>query len=280
MKNPDAHRGIARLGRFATVPVLMLTMALPAPPPAAADQWLVYIGGGLESIADKGWKERRGQVLFTQRNGTLVSVPFDQVDLATSAFVTFQLNGRRLMPPRTAVPSSATVTDPSEPAPCLEARVVALRGSETLEVRIGDQNETVHLACLDAPETDHRFPQLAWFGRAAHSWMQIEIREGTELCLVEHTPSLRDGAGHRIVYVSSTRGRDYTAAAIGGGYGVLRAGDCSRAAQYSLLEGDAIAEERGLWGHRAESAAVAAVSSGVATSAGPPPRRPRRSGGG
>ncbi len=255
----------------------VLAVALGAAP-GFADQWLVYVGGGVESIADKGWTERRGQVLFTQRGGTLVSVPFDDVDLATSAFVTWQMSGRRRLPPRAPVPTAPPETRAGSEAPCTAARVLALRGGETLDVAVGETAETVHLACLDTPETRHRSPQLAWFGRAALSWMEVEIKPGARVCLTEHEPPLRDGDGHRILYVSSASGRDYVAAVIENGLGLLRLGPCGRAAEYSALEGRAIAEERGLWGPRAESPALAALSHSGGAASGPPPPRPRSGG--
>lgn len=245
---------------------------------AHADQWLVYVGGGLESIADKGWKERRGQVLFTQRGGTLVSVPFEDVDLPTSALVTWHTNGRRRMPPR-AKPVGEAAGEASAEAPCQEARVLGVLGGETLEVLVEGARETVHLACLDAPETrHHRFPQLAWFGRAALSWLELEVERGDRVCLTEHSPVLRDGDGHRIVFVGSDEGRDYTGALIAGGLGMLRPGACNRAMLYSELEEQAIASERGLWGARAEKAALAAVGHVGAASSAVPPRQ-RQTGG-
>lgn len=276
--NPTEGSGTRRASRrWVALAALVFSLG---PGAVLADQWLVYTGGGIETIAEKGWKERRGQVLFTQRGGTLVSVPFDDVDLAASAFITWQMNGRRRMPPRTKVSGSAPSEGAETAAPCVDARVVALRGGETLEVAVGTERETIHLACLDAPETrHHRFPQIAWFGRAAVSWLEFEIQRGDRVCLTEHSPQLRDGDGHRILYVSSAEGRDYTGAVIAGGLGVLRPGPCSRAAEYSALEESAIAQGRGLWGARAEQAALAAVSHNGAVSSGPPPRR-RRTGGG
>ncbi len=129
-------------------------------------------------------------------------------------------------------------------------------------------------------------PHLAWFGRAAVSWLELEIERGGRVCLTEHTPELRDGDGHRILYVQSQDGRDYTASVILGGMGLLRPGACSRAADYSALEERAIAEGRGLWGARAERAAFAAVGNVGSGSAGPSAAArggalpPRRSGGG
>ena len=56
---------------------------------------------------------------------------------------------------------------------------------------MGEERETVHLACLDAPETQHQFAELAWFGRATLSAVQLAVKRGAEVCLTELTPPLR-----------------------------------------------------------------------------------------
>ena len=268
------NRGYARAARTCLASLLLLCSTAVA---ARADQWISYIGGGVERIDEGAWSVRRGQVLFRQLGGTLVSAPACDVDLATSTFITWQINGRRGTPPRVSLAN----TGKSEelPAECSPARVVSHVGSETLEVLVDGKSQTIHIACLDTPEMQHEMPQVAWFGRAALSWLQLVVRPGDEICLTEESPPQVDGEGHRIVLVTRADGRDYTGAAISGGYGLLRAESCGRAEHYRGLENEAIARQRGLWGAKAENAAVAAVSHGAATSSGPPPRR-RASGGG
>ena len=243
---------------------------------AASDEWLVYIGAGLEAI-DGGWEERRGQVLFRLRGGTLVSVPYADVDLPASAIVTWQLGGRRRVPPRAALPESSPAP-PGEAPPCVPARVVSLRTGETLEVSDGKRREIIHLACLDAPETQHKYPELGWFGRATLSAIELEVPPGAHVCLTEQTPPQRDREGHRVVLVTLADGRDYTAQVIAGGLGLLRPVGCVRAAYYRKLEDRAIAGQRGLWGGMSTRAAFKAANLAVAVGGGPPP--PRRSGGG
>jgi hypothetical protein len=204
--------------------------------PGSADEWLVYLGGGLEPI-EGAWAERRGQVIFTKLGGTLVSVPFHEVDLAASAIITWQLGGRRRLPPRPALPEVPSDAPASPPPPCIGARVLALPSAETIEVMIGEEPETVH---------------IAW--------------------------PVRDGQGHRIVYVKLADGRDYAAGVIAGGLGLLRPELCGRAARYRALEDRAIAGQAGLWGQMSARAAFAAASHTVAVGAGPGP--PRRAGGG
>lgn len=253
--------------------------------PGFADEWLVYVGGGLEPV-EGGWAERQGQVLFTQRGGTLVSVAYPEVDLAASAFITWQLNGRRQVPPRAVLPRVPAAPDSGQsrpevkPANCQPARVLGLRGTETLVVATGEVQETVHVACLDAPETDHKFPELGWFGRATLSAVRLDVSAGEEICLEDLDPPQRDTEGHRILYVTLADGRDYTAKLIGDGLGLLRSGSCSRAAHYRKLEDRAIADLRGLWGPMSQPAAMAAISQADAVGGGPAPPRARATGGG
>jgi endonuclease YncB( thermonuclease family) len=253
-----------------------LVVALSAGPAVAADEWLVYIGAGLEAI-EGGWEERGGQVLFRLRGGTLVSVPYADVDLPASAVVTWQLSGRRRVPPRPALPDGLPA-EPGEAPPCLAARVVSLRSGETLEVLGSAGREIVHLACLDAPETQHKYPELGWFGRATLSAVEMAVGAGAHVCLTEQSPPKRDGEGHRVVFVTLADGKDYTAQVIAGGLGLLRPASCARAAHYRRLEDQAIVKQRGLWGAMSNKAAFAAANLAVSVAGGPPP--PRRSGGG
>lgn len=260
------------LGLLSAAALLAVSLAGEA---RAGDEWLVYIGGGLEAV-EGGWTERGGQVIFTRRGGTLVSVPFDEVDLPASAFITWQLGGRRQPPPRPPLPTPPEAAVDS--APCDDARLVRLLGGESLEVAVGERLEIVHLACLDAPETRHQFPELGWFGRAALSAVELELPVGSSLCLRELSPPQRDGEGHRIVHVALADGRDYAAEMIAGGLALLRPGPCNRAADYRRFEDQAIRRQRGLWGPGGQRAAFAAVGLSAAVSAGPAPRR--RPGGG
>ncbi len=261
--------------------LLLLLLGLGSEP-ARGDQWISYIGGGVDRIDEGEWRVRRGQVLFRQLGGALVSAPARDVDLATSTFLTWQLNGRRGTPPRVPLALSEAPKQPSaqgSPAACVPALVSALVGSETLEVVTEGKPETIHIACLDSPETQHRLPQIAWFGRAALGWLQVVVTPGDEICLTEEIPSQTDGDGHRIVHVTRADGRDYAGEAIAGGFGLLRTETCSRSTHYRKLEDQAIAQAKGFWGPKAEKAALAALSHTGAADSGPPPRR-RASGGG
>ena len=261
------------------LPILAVAAVLCAAVPAAADDWLVYLGGGLEPI-EGGWDQRHGQVVYHKVGGTLVSVPFSEVDLPTSAFVTWQLNGRTEPPPRSPVPESGPTTAQGNEEECAKGKMVALRDSETLSVLLegAAEPETVHVSCLDAPDTRHRFAELGWFGRAALSAIKLEVQTGQEVCLTEHTPPQRDKEGHRVVYVTLAGGQDYAASVIAAGLGLLRLGPCARADRYRDLETRAIATQRGLWGRRSERAAIAAAGNTIAIAGAPgggaaPPRR-------
>ncbi len=244
---------------------------------STADEWLAYVGGGLEEI-DGGWEERDGRVLFTLRGGTLVSVPSYDVDLPTSAFITWQLGGRRRRPPRAELPKTALDAEDTGVPRCVEAQVIAVIDGETLEVTTDDGRETIHLACLDAPELHHQAPELLWFGRAASSALEIEVEPGARVCLTEQLPPWRDQEGHRIVFVTLADGSDLTGRAIAGGLGILRPRHCKDAGHYREIEDRAIVEQRGLWGPMSQQAAFAAVKF---TPTGPGgPLGGRRSGGG
>jgi len=244
--------------------------------PATAD-WLVYLQGGIQET-DGGWWEKDGDVLFHAPGGMLLSVPADDVDLPASAVISWQASGRARPPARPPLTADGGTGAPSA-AGCAPARLVALRGSETLEVVHEGGAELVHVACLDAPEVGHELPQLGFFGRAALSAIELELRPGQAVCLGEHAPALRDGEGHRVLHVFLAGERDYAAEAIAGGVGMLRSGPCDHASFYRDLEDRALADLRGLWGPVSAEASLAAVSSSVARASGPPPRRPRARGG-
>ena len=272
----SAERSAARHRLKRALALAAVLLSLFVAPAAAADEWLVYIGAGLEAI-EGGWEERRGQVLFRLRGGTLVSVPYADVDLPASAVVTWQLGGRREAPPRPALPKELPA-EPAERPPCVPARVVSLRSGETLQISDGKTREIVHLACLDAPETRHKYPELGWFGRATLSAVELAVPPGSHICVTEQTPPKRDAEGHRVVYVNLADGRDYTAEVIAGGLGLLRPAGCPRAAEYRRMEDRAIARQRGLWGTMSAQAAFKAANLAVSVGGGPAP--PRQRGGG
>jgi endonuclease YncB( thermonuclease family) len=260
-----------------SVPAVALLLFLAISSAASSDQWLIYLGEGMTSI-EGGWTEKRGQILFTSRGGVLVSVPAHDVDLPASSFITWQLDGRLRTPPRASLPEPYEKTEVE--APCKAAKLLRLVNSETMEVTSASGSEVVHLACFDAPDAQHRLAELAWFGRAAFSAMEIEVGPGSEVCVTEHSPARRDREGHRIVHVTLPDGRDYAEVAIANGFGMLRPGSCDRASRYRGIEDRAIAGQRGLWGARAERAALAAVGHSIAVDTGPGASLPRRRSGG
>ena len=103
---------------------------------------------------------------------------------------------------------------------------------EWIEIALGGKREIVHIACLDTPESNHKFTTLGWFGRATTSALEIEYKLGTKICVAEQTPPRVDGDGHRIVYVQHNDGRDYANAVISEGFGLLRPANCRRGEHY------------------------------------------------
>ena len=76
--------------------LLVLPIALAAAPPAAGD-WLVFLGGGLQETRGR-WEVRDGLVRFHSPGGTFLSARAEDVDLAASAFLTWQVGDRRKSP--------------------------------------------------------------------------------------------------------------------------------------------------------------------------------------
>ena len=122
-----------------------------------ADVWLVLVDGGVEAI-EGGWSEKSGRVTFTRVGGTLSSMRADDVDLATSSFVTWQLDGRRQAPPRAPLEKFAPLPEGTEEPPCVGAVMTRLLGGESLEVKIGDATEIVHVALSGHPGVESEDP--------------------------------------------------------------------------------------------------------------------------
>jgi len=246
-----------------TLALLVVVVGLSASV-VVADEWLVYIGGGLEPI-EGGWTERQNRVLFTNVGGTLMSVSYEDVDLPASTFITWQLGGRRQVPPRASFEELPPSSEAVSPPPCEDARLIRLFSPESLEVATGEEREIVHVACLDTPESNHLFPALGWFGRAAMSAVETAVREGARVCLTEETPPRRDGKGHRVVYVSLEDGRDFATLVVASGFGLLRPSECRRGAHYRSAEDQAISRQVGLWGRSGAPPAFDAARLGAAS---------------
>ncbi len=261
--------------------VRILAALATAAAPAGAD-WLVYVGGDLQET--KGaWATGTREVVFYAPGGVMQSIAAEDVDLPTSAFITWQVGGRRQVPalaPQPPAPAEPGAPAPAE-APCLPVRVVGIPTAETFDLAVDGRPETVHLACLDAPEPQYDLADLAWFGQAAGEAVGGLVRAAKGVCLTEEEPPRRDGQGHRIVFLATADGRDLGAEVIARGLGLVRAGACSRGEGYRTLEKEARGEERGHWGRTSTNAAFAAVTHGLAGSAGAPalPRRARGGGG-
>ncbi|MGH9360514.1 MAG: thermonuclease family protein [Thermoanaerobaculia bacterium] len=254
--------------------VLVPILASPAAP-AAAD-WIVFLGGGIQEISGS-WEVKGNQVRFHSPSGTLLSVRADDVDLPASAFLSWQVGERRHLPaaaPCSRLPSAAA----TEETPCVPARIVRVLGPETLELAIDGNAETVHLDCLDAPDTRHRFPQLAWYGMQTAGTVGTLVRAGQSVCWSEAKPSPRDAQGHRIVFVRLENGRDLGAELIGRGLALAGRYACLRGPSYQALEDQARGRERGHWGPSGNDVSVAIVAQSASLAGGPPARTAARRG--
>jgi endonuclease YncB( thermonuclease family) len=232
-------------------------------------EWIVFVGGGIREI--RGELDIRGrQVRFHDVSGTLMSIAADDVDVAASAFLSAQVG--RTPPPATGAPP-APGSGGRPTAPCTPVRLVRIASAETYELELGGRTETIHLACIDAPETRHRFPELAFFGHEAVARVEQLLATSPSLCLVEDDPPRRDAADHRVAFLRTGDGRDLGAEIVRRGFAVARAGNCGRVGDYRALEARARTDREGHWGPSANGAAVAVVASAVAFHAVPPARR-------
>lgn len=245
--------------------LLCASLALAAS--AAGADWIVYVGGGIQET--KGpWEVVGRQVRFHSISGTLLAARGEDVDLPASAFLTWQVGDRRRAPssrPAAAAPSPTT-------SPCSPAKVARAISAETYELAIEGRREIVHLACLDAPEIRHRFPELAWYGHQTASVVGGLLGPGQSVCFVEESPPQRDRENHRLVYLRLGDGRDLGAEVISRGLGLSRTGSCARGEGYRVLEQQARVQDRGHWGPSGNAASVAIVSQALAFHAAPSPR--------
>jgi len=253
---------------------------LSASGPAVAD-WLVFLAGGVQETRGT-WEVRGRQVRFTSTSGTLLSVRADEVDLAASAFLSWQIGERRAIaagrPPVGVEFRAADGAAAGEAPPCVPARVVGVSSAETIEVERGGRRETVHLACLDAPETAHRLPELAYFGYSADSIVEALVPPSATVCVRDENPPLADRSGHRIVYLQLADGQDLGELLVGRGQALARGGTCARRNAYLAAETAALGRGAGLWGSVAHDLSLAIV--GLPSSSGGkplvPPRRAAR----
>ncbi|KAB2964897.1 MAG: hypothetical protein F9K18_07145 [Thermoanaerobaculia bacterium] len=250
---------------------------------AARADWLVWVGGGIRET--RGALEVRGrQVRFHDVSGTLMSVPLEDVDVAASEFVSWQVSAtraskmpgvvpweRKAPPPVAATKATAPLADGR---PCAAGSVVRVVDSETVEVAVAGARRIVHLACVDGPEERNRFPELAYFGRETEGVLAALLLPGARVCVAEEGERpLTDRAGHGIAYLRFPDGRDAGAELVRRGYGVSRGGACGLRSRYLELERQAVAEEVGHWGPTANQVAVAVVANALAFHAVGPPMR-------
>ena len=256
----------------------LLGLLLLAAAPAAAD-WLVFQRGGLQETRG-GWQVEGGQVRFHGPTGTFLAVRADEVDLAASAFLSWQVGDRRAIradrPPAGAeLGAPAAATSPRAAGPCSAVRLAAVLSAETLEVEAGGRRETVHVAGVDAPEPGNPSRELAWLGQETLTAVELLLPPGASLCLDENAPPLVDRAGHRVVYVRLPNGRDLGEELLTRGLALARGGGAARRERYEGLERFALAHGVGHWGEVGHDLSLAVVANATEIGGAPaaPPRR-------
>jgi len=235
--------------------------------------WIVFARGGMQEI--KGVLEVRGkQVLFHSPAGTLLSARLEDVDVPSSAFLTWQVTDGRALPAgppaRFVVPGQGALPA-AAPPPCVDASVDAVVNAETLKIKTAGRLEGVHLACVDGPDVRHKFPDLDWYGSVARAALEAMAPVGAAVCVSEDTPPRRDVEGHRLVYVRTKSGADLGAAVIARGLAVVRTEPCARLESYRVAERKARLAGDGHWGVEANAASVAIAINAMALTGGPGP---------
>lgn len=265
-----------RRPRAVTLGLVLLAAPFIAAEQAAAD-WIVFLAGGVQETRG-AWEVRGRQVRFTAPSGTLQSVRAEEVDLAASAFLSWQIGERQAIdagrPPVGVEFRAADGAAAAEAPPCLPARVVAVSSAETIEIERGGHREIVHLACLDAPEAAHRLPELAYFGHSADSIVAALVPPSATVCVGDENPPLADRSGHRIVYLQLDDGQDLGELLVSRGQALARGGTCARREQYLAAESAALGRGTGLWGSVAHDLSLAIV--GLPSSSGGMPALPAR----
>jgi endonuclease YncB( thermonuclease family) len=223
----------------------------------------------------RGVIEVRGkQVLFHSPAGVLLSARLEDVDVPSSAFLTWQVGDGRALPAgppaKLVVPGQSAPPKATAP-PCVPAKVDSIVNAETLKIEVGGRLEGVHLACVDGPDLKHKFPDLDWYGRVAHAAVESLAPAGSAICVSEDSPPRRDVEGHRIVYVRTRSGADLGAQVIERGLGVVRTEPCARLETYRIAERKARLAGSGNWGTEANAPSLAIAFNAMALTGGPGP---------
>jgi endonuclease YncB( thermonuclease family) len=244
-------------------------LSLAAAAPATAN-WIVFARGGMQEI--RGVIQVRGkQVVYASPNGTLLSARLEDVDVPSTAFLTWQVGDGRRLPP-SAAPKSAA---PGQPAPalppCVDVRVDSVANSETLKIDGGKGIEVVHLEGVDGPDLRHKFPDLDWYGRVAIANVEALAPAGSKVCVSEDVPPRRDEEGHRLIYVRTRTTSDLGGEIIRRGLAVARSDAFSRRDAYRELERGAQRDGRGHWGPESNEASLAIAINALGLTGGPGP---------
>ena len=258
---------MARMRAPRTAVALTLVAACGFGAGARAD-WLVYIGGAVQETSG-AWQLRGRPVRFHPPSGQLQSIAIEEVDLASSAFLSVQLGSKRLAPPRPkGAPPAAGASEP----PCVSGRAVRSSGAERIVVETAGRSEIVRLACLDGPEPNAGLEPIVHYVSAVERELERLLLVRPAVCYEPDAASgERDQDGRRIAYLRLADGRDLGGELIRRGFAIAAPGGCARAAEYRRIETEATANGRGLWA--AASAEVArAIAAGLPRFTKPKPR--------
>jgi len=249
--------------------VALLSLAAAAP---AAANWIVFARGGMQEI--RGVIQVRGkQVVYSAPNGTLLSARLEDVDVPSTAFLTWQVGDGRKLPPSAAPPLAAPKAGQAAAAasPCADVRVDSVANSETLRIDAGKGIEVVHLEGVDGPDLRHKYPDLDWYGRVAIANVEALAPAGSKVCISEEVPPRRDEEGHRLIYVRTRTTSDVGAEIIRRGLAVARSDAFSRRDGYRELERGAQRDGRGHWGPESNEASLAIAINALGLTGGPGP---------
>ena len=157
-----------------------------------------------------------------------------------------------------SAPSAVTTTDGEVPvgtddghqwAP--NATVERVVDGDTIDVLVGGRQETVRLIGIDAPESVAPTRPVQCFGKEASLHLEAVLPEGTEITLVRDVET-RDAYQRLLGYVVRSRdGLFVNLELVVAGYAAALnyPPNDHYASVIARAEADAVAADRGLWGH-------------------------------
>jgi endonuclease YncB( thermonuclease family) len=215
---------------------------------AGRADWLVFVGGSVAETSGP-WELRGRQVRFRPPSEQLQSISIDEVDLASSAFLSAQLGATRPTAPAAEAPPASAPASPAAPAapPCRSGRALRPEGTERIVVDTGGGLETVRLACFDGPEANAGLEPIVHYVAAFEREASRLLAVRPAVCFEPDAELASDETGSRVAYLRLADGRDLGGELIRRGFAVAAPGRCTRAAEYRRLEREAAARGSGLW---------------------------------